>query len=157
MDRGKGGPRGAGGPLSQREQTALERRAASAGPRRKARNSWGEQAQWGDREQWSERGSRGNPGNRGDAGQQWDERDPRAAGQGGAGQQRSGQGRRNAQPDPLRTSQDYIGADSLFRQRQRQRTNKGSAGPRTGGNVPRSSGGFGGGRSGGTGRSGGRR
>ena len=141
MDRSKGGPRGSGGPLSQREQTSLERRAASAGPRRKARNSWGEQSQWGDREQWRDGGGR--PGA---------ERDPRdERPQGNAGKP---QGRQNAQPDPLRTTQDYIGADSLFRQRQRK--NKGSPGPRTGGNVPRSSGGFGGGR-GGSGRSGGRR
>ena len=138
MDRGKGGPRGAGGPLSQREQTALERRAANAGPRRKARNSWGEQSQWGDREQWRDGGGR--------PGADRDPRDERPQGR--------PQGRQNAQPDPLRTTQDYIGADSLFRQRERKKQNKGSAGPRTGGNVPRSGGGFGGGRGGSGGRRG---
>lgn len=48
----------------------------------------------------------------------------KSAGQGGA------QGGRKAQPDPMQTSQGYIGADSLQRHRQGTRQNKGRRGGR---------------------------
>jgi 23S rRNA pseudouridine2605 synthase len=58
-------------------------------------------------------------------------RDPRGDGAAGPGRQQPRGAKAPAQPDPLRTSVGYIGADSLSRQRQQQarkgRTGRGSA------------------------------
>jgi len=80
-------------------------------------------------------GQGGNPGNGGGQGQQ------RRKDRGDRGDRGERQGGGSAQPDPMKTSFGYIGADSFTRQRQGQ----GPGGPRRGG------GGGGGGRSGGGG------
>ena len=109
-DRSRGGPRGSGGPLSQREQKSNDRRQASIGqPRRTPSNTWGDQSQWGDRANWAGQAPEG-----GDEHGQQAQR-PQGQGQGRGQQNQGGAGR--AQPDPLRTSQGYIGGESFMRQR----------------------------------------
>jgi 23S rRNA pseudouridine2605 synthase len=58
-------------------------------------------------------------------------RDPRGDSAAGAARQQSRGAKAPGQPDPLRTSVGYIGADSLSRQRQQQarkgRTGRGAA------------------------------
>ncbi|MBS0506662.1 MAG: rRNA pseudouridine synthase [Proteobacteria bacterium] len=64
------------------------------------------------------------------------ERKPVGGKPGGAGRGktagRGGQPTGNAQPDPMKTSVGYIGADSLLRQRQQQRSGGGGGGARRG-------------------------
>jgi 23S rRNA pseudouridine2605 synthase len=115
------------------------------------------------------RGPGGNPGNGGD-GQQQRNGPPAGGGQGqgrnagGQGQQRRNkdrpagdqadrQGGGAAQPDPMKTSLGYIGADSFTRQRQ----GSGGGGPRGPGGGQRRGGGGGGQRRGGGGGGGGGR
>ncbi len=76
----------------------------------------------------------GGPGPRGD-GARFSQPDPlrtnvSAGGLGGGQARRKGSGPAGGPPDPMRTSVGYIGADSLARQRQGQRQNKG---PKRGG------------------------
>jgi 23S rRNA pseudouridine2605 synthase len=133
-DRGRAGPRPSAGPLSARDQRQEQARdnrmrSARAGfgkPGGRSGDAWPAEDDFVDRRTAEGRGGRGGNAGRG--------------GQGGPG--RGGQG---GQPDPLRTSQGYIGADSFFRQRK-------SEGPGRG----RKSGGVSGGGGGGRKRSSGR-
>jgi 23S rRNA pseudouridine2605 synthase len=52
---------------------------------------------------------------------------------GGAGKRRSQPGQGGGQPDPMKTSVGYIGADSLSRQRQGQKRGNGGGGSKRGG------------------------
>ncbi len=89
-----------------------------------------------------ERGGRGGPppqGRRGNAGP-GNRQGGQGQGQGGSGNRSSGGGAAN-QPDPMKTSLGYIGADSFSRQRKEQR---GGPGRRGGGGGSQGGGGFGG-------------
>ncbi|ARU05230.1 hypothetical protein CCO03_11545 [Comamonas serinivorans] len=119
-----GGPRPSSGPLSQRDQRMVQARDARI---QNARDGFTRP----DREARGE-----GPGDEFVDRRVAEGRGRRAPGQAGRGRGAGGQ------PDPLRTSQGYIGADSFFRQRKND-------GPRSGGGGRSGGGRTGGGRSGG--------
>jgi len=130
-ERREGGPEGEGGKGGRNR-------------RRGGRNAGGGNRD-GQRDGQPPRGQGPQRGQGGNAGGQGQQRRKQRGG-GGGGEQGDRQGGGSAQPDPMKTSFGYIGADSFTRQRQGQ----GQGGQRRGG------GGGGGGGSGGGQRRGGR-
>jgi 23S rRNA pseudouridine2605 synthase len=154
----RGLKRGAWMELDERDILALTRAAGLPGPGRadQGRERGGEGAGGGrNKRRGGARGDgprpQGGPsGRQGNAQQNQGRRKPGGGG-GGAGGGGGGAGGGSNQPDPMKTSLGYIGADSFNRQR---RGGGGGGGP-SGGGMPGGGGGGRGGRRGGSGGGGG--